>query len=64
MEAMFCKKVEKEVDHFNVNVDVFEKCAESKIIHVVFEASSAHFSEFPAEFFHDLGVDESLETSR
>ena len=62
MEAMFCKKVEKEVDHFDVDIDVFEKCAKSEVVHVVFEASSAHFSECLAEFLHDLGVDKSLET--
>ena len=63
METMFCKEVKKEVDHFNMNVNVFEKCAKSEVVHVVFEAPSAHFSEFLAEFLYNLGVDKPLETS-
>ena len=61
METMLCKEVEKEVGHFYVDITVFEECDKSEGVHVVFEASSAFFSKFPAEFFHDLGVDESLE---
>jgi len=64
VESMFCKEVEEEVDHFNMDVNVFEECAKSKVVHVVFEASSAFFSKFSAEFLHDLGVDKPLETGR
>jgi len=56
MESVFCKEVEQEVDHFDVDVNIFEECAQSKVVHVVFEASSAHFSKFLAEFLHNLGV--------
>ena len=45
-----------------MNVDVFEEYAQSEVVHIVLEASSAHFSEFLAELFHDLGVDKPLET--
>jgi len=61
---MFCKEVKKEVYYFDVGINVFEGCAKSKVVHVVFEASSALFSEFPTEFLHDLGIDKSLEASR
>jgi len=64
VEPVFCKEIKEEVDHFNVDVDIFEECAKSEVIHVVFEASSAFFSEFLAEFLHDLGVDEPLKTGR